>query len=163
MKFKVKVRADVEVNADSAQEAEDKALIFVGENVTFLEFKAEPMIVEAEKPVRDLKFICEDEDEKGFPVPGSGCGEIPCVIFGGYSFGDRQLEGVMFEAFIENGEIAVRLAKGRVWEQDPYLVTLNKECWMEKALEYAKGNDIAGCPYCDSDVDAQPVEDQHDS
>lgn len=50
-----------------------------------------------------MKFYCRDCDNQGNEIPDSGCGEIPHVLFDGYSFGERMLEGVMFRAFIKDG------------------------------------------------------------
>lgn len=101
-----------------------------------------------------MRFSCEDTDWLGNGVPGTGCGEISHVLFDGYSFGDRLLEGVMFKAFIKENAIAVDSVDE--WETDPYLIGLNKEHWMEEALDFAKKNDIAECPNCGLEVGAQP-------
>lgn len=103
-----------------------------------------------------LKFICEDVDENGNAVTGTGCGEIDHVLFDGYGFGDRTLEGVTFKAFIRDGKIAVDSVED--WDNCPYLSTLNKKHWMDEALDYAKNNDIADCPKCGNQIDAQPTE-----
>lgn len=99
------------------------------------------------------KFVCDT------------CGEIPHVVFDGYPFGDRVLEGVKFYAFVnalsedETDRLFVRSAE--VWETDRYLRKLNKEHWMPLALAYAMRNDIAECPRCHDEVSAQPVEEDN--
>lgn len=98
-------------------------------------------------------FACVHVDEAGDEVPNTGCGEIDCVIFDGYLFGDRLLEGTMFKAFVQDGEIVVEPASD---DDDDYLSLLNKQLWLDNALEFAKINDIATCPKCGQDVDAQP-------
>lgn len=77
------------------------------------------------------QFVCRNVDSNGYEIPDSGCGIIPHVIFDGYSFGDRQLEGVMFKAFLKKGKIAVDSVD--VWDECPYLITLNKRHWMPLA------------------------------
>lgn len=99
-------------------------------------------------------FVCEDVNEQGEAIPGTGCGEIDHVLFDGYSIGERILEQVMFKVFLKDGEIAVD-SKDE-WDKDPYLSGLNKNYWMERALNFAKKNDIATCPKCGNDVDALP-------
>lgn len=103
-----------------------------------------------------MKFICEDVDQHGNPMPGTGCGEIDHVLFNGYYFGDRLLEDVMFKAFIKDGQLAV--ASREEWDKDPYLIRLDKHYWLPLALDYAQKNDCAECPKCGSDVAAQPQE-----
>lgn len=109
-------------------------------------------------------FICEDIDERGMPIPNSGCGVIDSVIFDGYSFGERMLEGVLFRAYIENDEVKVEPVRKNedkyekiVWNNDPYLRQLNEGFWMTKAIDYARRNDVASCCLCGEDVYAQPV------
>ena len=56
------------------------------------------------------------------------------AYFDGYQFGDRQLEGVMFRAFIKDGKLKVELAKK---EDEGYFKTLNTKMWLKAALEHA--------------------------
>ena len=110
------------------------------------------------------RFICENVDDKGDPIPGSGCGEVPYILMNGYCFGERVMEDVMFRVEIKNDEIVVSVKdewperEGDPWEKCSYLFTLNKDYWMQQALEYAQDNDIATCPKCGQDIDAQPQE-----
>ena len=101
------------------------------------------------------KYICEDVDKNGNPISGSGCGVINKIMFNGYPFGDRMLENVMFEAFIDdNNNISVQTAND--WNNDPYCKGLNKDYWLGLATEYAQDLDIATCPKCAQDIDGQP-------
>lgn len=96
------------------------------------------------------KFICNDIDEQGNDIPGTGCGEIDHIIFNGYSFGDRMLEGVMFKAWYEGDEL--RVTSVEEWDESPYLRQLNKDYWMGCALAHAKQLDVAQCPNCGNEV-----------
>ncbi len=100
------------------------------------------------------KFMCNEADKEGNNIPGTGCGEIDYVLFDGYSFGDRILEGVMFKAYYEDNELKVDPVDD--WDKDTYLKGLNKEHWMKLALSHAKDLDIAQCPKCGNDV-AGPI------
>ena len=92
-----------------------------------------------------MHFVCD------------GCGRLEYILIDGYGFGERMLEGVMFRVSVdENGGFLATPILG--WHH-PYLRTLNREYWENEALCYAKENDIAECPKCGQDVDAQPVKD----
>ena len=102
-------------------------------------------------------FICDDCDETGKPIPDSGCGHIDYVLFDGYNFGDRMLESVMFKASIdENDKVVVSTKED--WTKDNYLCGLDVEHWLELAREYVEDLDVAMCPSCQHDIDAQPRE-----
>jgi hypothetical protein len=104
------------------------------------------------------RFICEGVDAEGNPVKGTGCGELDHILFDGYSFGDRLLEGVTFKAFLQDGQIAVDTVDK--WDTDPYLVKLNQAEIMDEALRFAQQNDIAECPICHGQIDAQPQDNE---
>jgi hypothetical protein len=58
------------------------------------------------------------------------------ITFDGYSFGDRLLEGVMFEADIEDNQIRdVRIAPSH---DDSYWEDLNQKKWLKEAEQYVK-------------------------
>jgi hypothetical protein len=102
-------------------------------------------------------FVCDCY--KGEGKKKGDCGPIDFVIIDGYDIGDRVLEGVMFKVWCENEEVKIApvdKVKGEYkeisWEEDNYLCTLNKECWMKSAIRYAKRLDIAYCPKCGIDV-----------
>jgi hypothetical protein len=61
------------------------------------------------------------------------------AYFDGYHVGDRLLEDVWFEAYIENNTLKVKPASE---EDEDYLDTLNKKMWLDNALAYAEDNDI---------------------
>jgi len=62
--------------------------------------------------------------------------------FNGYHFGDRLLEGVMFKAeILPDGRLEVSCVI-EDWSKHPYLRSLNEEELMERALNWAKGNDL---------------------
>jgi hypothetical protein len=103
-----------------------------------------------------MKFICDDYDNKGNPIPNSGCGEITHIIFDGYGFGDKQLEQVMFKASVIDGEVVVDAVDD--WDNDNYLKGLNKNHWLGAAKAYQANLDIATCPNCGNDIDAQARE-----
>lgn len=60
------------------------------------------------------------------------------AFFDGYPFGDRLLEGFLFNAkLLPDGRLKVSVPKN-----DYYFNQLNKEMWLKKALQYALKNDI---------------------
>lgn len=79
------------------------------------------------------------------------CGQIDHVLMDGYVFGDRILEGVMFKVM---PDLSVSIAP----ENAEYFKDLNQKKWLKAAKEHAKENDIATCPKCQGDVDAQPTD-----
>jgi hypothetical protein len=84
-----------------------------------------------------MKFDCED------------CGLIEIAIIDGYSFGDRLLDGVIFEVCkSDEGEFTVEVAARCA----PYFNTLNTEMWLEEAREYAAETDNLCCPTCGREV-----------
>jgi hypothetical protein len=82
------------------------------------------------------------------------CGDIDHVLMDGYGFGDRLLEGVMFEVRVGKKGLQVRVQD----DCSDYFSGLNKKKWLKEAAEYAKDNDVATCPHCGGDVGAQPEE-----
>jgi hypothetical protein len=82
------------------------------------------------------------------------CGEIDHVLMDGYAFGDRLLEGVMFEVRVGKKGLDVKVAD----DCEEYFSGLNTKKWLKAAKEHAQENDIATCPRCQEDVDAQPEE-----
>ncbi len=100
-------------------------------------------------------FICDDADDSGNPIPDSGCGVIDHVLFEGYDFGDRLLEGVKFKARIDSdGHLTVEAAD----PEDDYWKGLNMSHWIGQALDFVRDLDVAECPKCMHEVDAQPRE-----
>jgi len=85
------------------------------------------------------------------------CGDLDSVVFSGYPFGDRLLEGVMFKAFFDNGGTL------KVTLNDPsdkaYCSQLNMKYWYKEALDFAKKLDIAECPKCGEEVDGPGQDD----
>ena len=93
------------------------------------------------------------------------CGDVDHVLIDGYPFGERLLEGVMFEIrFTKNG-------KGYTAKTNPddaeYMTQLNEKRWLKEAVEYAKDADMASCPKCGEDIvmnedlerpEAKPIE-----
>jgi len=77
------------------------------------------------------------------------CGAIDHVLVDGYAFGDRLLEGVMFEVIDKNGKPKVnRVAP----ECQDYFSDLNQEKWAMICEDYCEQLDIAQCPKCGDDV-----------
>lgn len=76
------------------------------------------------------------------------CGELDYVLMDGYSFGDRLLEGVMFEVRKDNKNFQVQISQ----ESEDYFNGLNKKKWLKEATSYASKNDIFTCPKCGDDV-----------
>lgn len=59
----------------------------------------------------------------------------------GYSFGDRLLEGVMFDITIESdGSLSAKVEKNA----ESYFEDLNKDKWLKEAIKYAERNDCFG-------------------
>lgn len=94
-------------------------------------------------------FTCVADDQ------GPGCGQIDYVLFDGYLFGDRLLESVMFRAYPHMDTIRVTVDE----DSKEFFENFNTKEWLKRALEFAKSNDIATCPKCGKDVDAQPGRD----
>lgn len=77
------------------------------------------------------------------------CGDLDYVLMDGYPFGDRLLEGVMFEVRVDaKGKFSVKIDK----DSAAYFSDLNQAKWLKAAKEYAKKNDIWTCPKCSDDV-----------
>jgi hypothetical protein len=75
----------------------------------------------------------EDQDEYGEVTDSKQ------ALMDGYSFGDRQLEGVMFIVTVEeDGRLSVQTSP----EYADYMSSLNEEMWLEEALDYAERNDM---------------------
>lgn len=75
------------------------------------------------------------------------CGEVQSCQIDGYSFGERTLEGVMFEVKIN------RQGKPTLSVTDScrdYFATLNQKMWLSRGKEYLAGADEIGgiCPLC---------------
>ena len=64
-------------------------------------------------------------------------------LIDGYSFGDRQLEGVSFKATYIAGEWSL------VWDDEcRYLSTLNEGYWMDIGKDALHDADLIECPQC---------------
>jgi|SRR5690606_21187671 len=100
------------------------------------------------------QFVCRDVDSQGNEIPDSGCGPIPHILFDGYGFGDRQFEGVMFKAMLVDGKLVVDSVDD--WDSDPYLSDFKKDKIIKRAFDFIEDYDVATCPNCGNDVDAQP-------
>ena len=92
------------------------------------------------------KFICNEADDAGEGIPDTGCGEVDSYLIDGYSFGDKLLEGVMFEVTIKNGKPIVEVTP----ESKPYFEQLNQAIWLKKAVKFAERADIVTCGKCKS-------------
>lgn len=77
------------------------------------------------------------------------CGKIDHVLVDGYTFGDRILEGVMFEVRDKNGKPD---AIGVTKECLDYFNDLNTKKWLKACQGYCEDLDIAQCPKCGYDV-----------
>jgi len=60
------------------------------------------------------------------------------------------LEGVLFKAFYEDGQLKVESVED--WDSNPYLSGLNKDLWLTEALSYVQSIDVVSCPHCGNDV-----------
>lgn len=79
------------------------------------------------------------------------CGDIDRILFDGYLFGDVQLEGVIFYASYEGGEIVVGFNDE---EDEKYCKNhMNIKTILEDALWFVKKLDVAQCPKCGEDVE----------
>lgn len=91
------------------------------------------------------------------------CGPIPYILFDGYDFAERLLEGVKFKASFDDGELVVDTVAD--WDTDPYLSGLNKNRWMASAKCHVEGLDVANCPQCGEEIsvgeDQQPARPVH--
>ena len=90
-------------------------------------------------------FNCAEADKNGDDIPGSGHGEVEAVLFDGYAFGDRLLEGVMF-----------RMDRAGVVSPNDKrdFVGLDLKHWLKLATEHGHALDIGACPRegCTNDV-----------
>lgn len=76
------------------------------------------------------------------------CGEIDYVLVDGYDFGDRLLEGVMFEIRIVKGKYKAQVKK----DCASYFDDLNTKKWLSECEFYAEELDVATCPKCDGEI-----------
>ena len=74
------------------------------------------------------------------------CGDLDYVLFDGYGFGDRMLEGVIFKGF-KSGKVEI------TEDSKSYFEDLNKRKWLKEAKEYLAELDCAQCPTCGDDCD----------
>lgn len=77
------------------------------------------------------------------------CGKIDHVLVDGYPFGDRLLEGVMFEVRDVNGKPDVI---GVTKDCLDYFEGLSSKKWLKACKDYCEKLDVAGCPNCGEDV-----------
>jgi hypothetical protein len=66
-------------------------------------------------------------------------GEVEQAAVDGYSFGDTQLEGVMFICEIQDDSV---VCVGVEKDAEQYMKTLNRAHWIEQATVFARQNDI---------------------
>lgn len=78
------------------------------------------------------------------------CGKIDYVEVDGYWFGNRMLEGVIFEVKDKNGKPEVI---GVTKECIDYFSELNTKKWIRTCEEFCENTDVAECPICGSDVE----------
>ena len=93
-------------------------------------------------------LMCEVNKEE---VPFTGI-----VGINGYGFGDRLLEDVIFEIKVTDGvmdESSIRVADSC----KAYFSQLNPN-WIEKALEYAKENDLFDCIKTEQIIDEVEID-----
>ena len=77
------------------------------------------------------------------------CGKIPeMTLINGYNFGDRLLEGVMFEIVLDKGKPK---CLGVAAEYENYFSNLNQKKWMKEAEREAMETDM-DCPICGSEI-----------
>ena|SRR3990172_1706272 len=93
------------------------------------------------------------------------CGEIDHVTVDGYGFGERVLEGVLFEIRFAKGAKKYKATVEASAKE--YFSTLNEKMWLKQAEDYAKDADMASCPKCGEDIvmnedlerpEAKPIE-----
>ena len=85
------------------------------------------------------KWTCED------------CGkEVDYILIHGYDYGDRQLEGIYFEARCIDGDWAVKI---RDKDKD-YFEQFNSQFWYDIITSALSNGDIdlATCPECEGDI-----------
>jgi len=78
------------------------------------------------------------------------CGGVDYVTVDGYGFGDRVLEGVLFEIRFAKGAKKYKATVESSAKE--YFSTLNEKMWLKRAEEYVQGTDAASCPKCGDDV-----------
>ena len=78
------------------------------------------------------------------------CGKVDHALLDGYDFGDRLLEGVMFEVRVaDDGTISIQVQE----KHRSYFSQLNEQMWLEAAKERAEEilsdpGDGFYCPKC---------------
>lgn len=78
------------------------------------------------------------------------CGPLEFGLMDGYGFGDRLLEGVMFEVRMdEHDAVTVRIKA----DFESYFNTLNTKLWLERAQRSAEQEDVLDCPKCGAQID----------
>ena len=80
------------------------------------------------------------------------CSNIDTIVeVDGYQFGDRLLEGVIFEARHNYNTDKWELEPKE--KNSPYLQELNLPYWLKIGSEHMAENDLATCTCCGEDVD----------
>lgn len=88
-----------------------------------------------------IKFVCDK------------CGEVKVATFDGYPFGDRLLEGVKFDAVLnDEGEVSVSVRP----EAEAYFADLNQKKWLAEAKRFIEGTDVVNCGVCGEECGVQP-------
>lgn len=79
------------------------------------------------------------------------CHECGCNRgeFDGYDFADRLLEGVRFQAWVENSQLKVEVKPGRDAE---FFENFNRKKWLAEALAHVEGLDVLDCPGCGEEI-----------
>jgi hypothetical protein len=76
------------------------------------------------------------------------CGQDKDFQIDGYGWGDRLLEGVMFNVTYENKKVTVSYPN---WENDAYMIGLNTPYWIDmiqKSVETGDYDDSLYCIHC---------------
>jgi len=82
---------------------------------------------------------------QGVALSCDKCGPLDYILFDGYPFGDRMLEGVMFR-FYPDGKVQIDD------DDDAYWQSLNTKAWLEVAKECGPQVDVGACPKCGAEV-----------
>lgn len=85
----------------------------------------------------------------GFVPSCDNCGDLEFGLLGGYSVGERILEGVKFKVSFDDDELTVETDAGSA----RYMKNLNERHWLDAAADMAKQADVLACPNCGEDID----------
>ena len=89
---------------------------------------------------KKIKFRCDK------------CGLVRKASFDGYEFGERVLEGVMFDAVLDDkGKLTVSVQP----IHKEYFSTLNQKKWLAEARDYVYEADVLNCGSCSQECMVQ--------